>query len=470
MVMRSPGLVPMTDGEFDTLREIILQTIGIRLADSKRASLEGRLSRRLRRSNVGSYARYINLLHDPVQGSDELSEMVNAVTINKTSFFREPHHFTALAALLRSRPTGAYPLRIWSAGCSTGEEAYSIAMTALDAGRNVSITATDVDTTVLATAREATYAESTVRMLAPELQRRLFLRGTGAASGSVRVKREVREMVSFGYQNLVDPFWSACGPFDVIFCRNVVIYFDRPTQDALFRRFAECLMPGGLLVLGHAENLGWLSEIYEPAGQTMYRRRAKIATGAASVSEDEPPTPAVRIDPGDVWASREPMELRTVLGSCVSACLFDAEANIGGMNHFMLPDGDHADQPARYGVHAMELLINQMMKLGAERSRIRAKVFGGASVVRLEHATDVGKRNAMFVRRYLEAEEIPIDGEHLGGTRPLDVRMDATTGRVLVRELEAETLLDLANAEQRRMTRQWQAAQRRHDDVNDVLF
>jgi chemotaxis receptor (MCP) glutamine deamidase CheD len=140
------------------------------------------------------------------------------------------------------------------------------------------------------------------------------------------------------------------------------------------------------------------------------------------------------------------------------------------MNHFMLPDGVSGDQPARYGVHAMELLINEIMKLGGERSRLRAKVFGAANVIRMERSTvDVGRDNAEFVRRFLATERIPIDGEKLGGTRPLEVRMETATGRIRARELGADTLGDLIDAERTRQSTRWRAPAR-PADLSDVLF
>jgi chemotaxis receptor (MCP) glutamine deamidase CheD len=158
----------------------------------------------------------------------------------------------------------------------------------------------------------------------------------------------------------------------------------------------------------------------------------------------------VRIEAGGVHAARVPTEIRTVLGSCVAACLFDPILKIGGMNHFMLPHGHHETRPARYGVHAMELLINEIMKLGGDRLRLRAKVFGGASVIAaLRSGSDVGTQNADFIRAFLRSERIPIEAERLGGVQPLEVRLHTESGRVRVRALQSELMRDVVRQEQR---------------------
>lgn len=438
--------------EFNELRALIMDSVGISLADSKRTLLEGRLGRRLREHALTDYRDYLTLVRED---KAELREMLNAVTTNKTSFFRESHHFDMLAELLTQRALQAAPLRVWSSASSTGEEPYSIAITARDARRPVRIIASDVDTNVLATAKAGIYDADQKDEIPADVLRRHFLRGRGASAGKMRVHQEVQRMVDFRHVNLIAPNWPFTDKFDVIFCRNVIIYFDRATQDRLFRRFAQLLVPGGLLFLGHSESLSWMPDLFEPAGQTVYRTTGEASPAAivprprpivskprATTSAAEPAqSPVVRIDAGDLKASRTPCEVRTVLGSCVSACLYDPVARVGGMNHFMLPDGMHDEQPARYGVHAMELLINQIMKLGGDRSRLKAKVFGGANVLRMERTgVDVGRGNIEFIRRFLAAERIPIEGERLGGTQPLEVRMEATTGRVRVRALGTDAL------------------------------
>ena len=467
--------------EFNDLRAIIMEAVGISLADSKRTLLEGRLGRRLRKHALTDYREYLALVRED---AGEMREMINAVTTNKTSFFREAHHFEMLSELLQRRAAHAAPLHIWSSACSTGEEPYSIAITARQAQRPVRIIASDVDTSVLATASAGVYDDDQRDELPPDMLRRFFLRGRGASAGKMRVVDDVKRMIDFRQVNLIAPTWPFREPLDVIFCRNVVIYFDRPTQDRLFRRFAQRLVPGGLLFLGHSESLSWMPELFEPVGQTVYRyigtsertvqsapvRRVTRAEPLARLTGAKAEHEVVRIDAGEWKASRTDCEVRTVLGSCVAACVYDPIAKIGGMNHFMLPDGIHDRQPARYGVHAMELLINEIMKLGGDRGRLRAKIFGGANVIRMERTgIDVGRDNIEFIRRFLATEGIPTEGERLGGTRPLEVRMETTTGRVRVRALGAEQLpSELAT--KRVVATRLHPTVSTQADISDVLF
>ncbi|MBL8984489.1 MAG: hypothetical protein JNL26_20045 [Gemmatimonadetes bacterium] len=474
----------LTDREFAFLRELIMRAAGIHLTDQKRSLVEGRLARRLRHHGWRDYGPYVELLRDGDPNETELRELINAVTTNKTSFFREQHHFDYLRTDVFPEFSGR-SLRIWSAASSTGEEPYSIAMTARDARVNVEILASDIDTNVLNTARMGVYSEERVADLSADLQRRHFLRGEGDKAGFVRVRPEVRAMVNFLRINLVEGSWPATELFDVIFCRNVIIYFTRETQDVLFRRFAERLKPGGAMIIGHSENLSWLSDLYEPVGKTIYRRvggapRRSHATRKTLESmrivpaapPPPPPRPVVRIEAGGVHAAKSATEIRTVLGSCVAACVYDPAMRVGGMNHFMLPSGESADRPARYGVHAMELLINQVMKLGGERSRLRAKVFGGAAVIRaLKSGADVGRKNSEFIRSFLAAERIPIEAEQLEGDQPLEVRFQTDTARVRVRAIDDVRGAAVFKSEQRvAATPAPKVAPVSADDLESVLF
>jgi chemotaxis receptor (MCP) glutamine deamidase CheD len=178
----------------------------------------------------------------------------------------------------------------------------------------------------------------------------------------------------------------------------------------------------------------------------------------------------VRIEAGGVHAARTPTEIRTILGSCVAACLYDPILKIGGMNHFMLPHGHHETRPARYGVHAMELLINEIMKLGGDRLRLRAKVFGGASVIAaLRSGSDVGTQNADFIRAFLRSERIPIEAERLGGVQPLEVRQHTDSGRVRVRALQSELMRDVVRQEERTIRRSLEVPAVAQD-IDAVLF
>jgi chemotaxis protein methyltransferase CheR len=207
------------------------------------------------------------------EGSSEWEAFVNALTTNLTSFFREPHHFEILARRLKQWDYGR-PAVLWCCAASTGEEAYSMAITAVETFATfeppVRILATDIDTDVLSRAAEAIYPAERVKQLAPERVRRFFQRGTGRRAGFVRVRAQLRQLVRFAQLNLLQPVWPLRGPFDAIFCRNVMIYFDKQTQAKILRRFAPLLATEGLLFVGHSESLFHVADTYRLLGQTVY--------------------------------------------------------------------------------------------------------------------------------------------------------------------------------------------------------
>jgi chemotaxis protein methyltransferase CheR len=269
---------PFSDAEFAFIRELVEQHAAIKLPDTKRQMVYGRLVRRLRELRIGSFAEYVALLRDDA-GGPEFVNLINAVTTNLTSFFREKHHFDVLREKVIpefvTRNSAKRSLRIWSAGCSTGEEPYSIAMTVLDclpAGWDLKILATDIDTKVLATASAGVYGEDRIRSLPDTLKRRGFLRGRGESSDKVRVRPEFQQPISFKQLNLMEA-WPMRGQFDFIFCRNVVIYFDKPTQQRLFDRFADQLVDDGFVFLGHSETMHNLTTRFRLLGQTVYQKQ-----------------------------------------------------------------------------------------------------------------------------------------------------------------------------------------------------
>ncbi|MGE5115635.1 MAG: CheR family methyltransferase [Betaproteobacteria bacterium] len=262
-----------TPRDFERVRALIHRHAGIALGPAKRHMAYSRLARRLRALALPDFAAYLDRLESKPANDPEWQEFVNALTTNLTAFFRESHHFPILARHLAERAEGRPP-RLWCCAASTGEEPYSIAITALETRGDAApaILATDIDTRVLAAAREGVYREEAIAGLGTDLQRRWFLRGRRANAGLVRVRAELRARVEFRPLNLADEHWPLEGRFDAIFCRNVMIYFDRPTQARLLRRLAERLEPGGLLFAGHSESLGHARELFEPLGRTVYRR------------------------------------------------------------------------------------------------------------------------------------------------------------------------------------------------------
>jgi chemotaxis protein methyltransferase CheR len=267
----------MTDDDFHYFRDIVYRETGINMSDLKRALLQSRLLRRLRCLDLKSYAEYRRYLGE--RYDEELILFINAVTTNKTDFFREEQHFDYLKekVLPEVSTKGKDRIRIWSAGCSTGEEPYSIAMTVLDYYKghelpDVKILATDIDTQVLHHAVEGVYKADSLQDVDLQTARAFFLKGSGSNDGSFRVKNSVKSLVTFKRLNLLDFNYPMNGVFDAIFCRNVIIYFDKNTQRQLFDYLYRFLSDDGYLFIGHSENLSSVSEKYRCIGKTIYRK------------------------------------------------------------------------------------------------------------------------------------------------------------------------------------------------------
>lgn len=277
---RADGMAPAADQEFsfgaadfERVRQLIHQRAGISLHSGKQAMVYSRLSRRLRETGHTSFSSYLQWLEHPqgVAGDAEWQEFVNCLTTNLTSFFREEHHFHELARDLKSRPQR--PLRIWCNAASTGEEPYSIAMTVCESvgASGVSILASDIDTKVLATASRGVYAAES-RGLSEQRLKAHFLRGKGANAGFIRVKPELAKLIEFRTHNLMSANWSLGDPFDIVFCRNVMIYFDGPTQRKVLESIHRAMKPGSLLYVGHSENFSDERDLFRLRGKTIYER------------------------------------------------------------------------------------------------------------------------------------------------------------------------------------------------------
>lgn len=257
--------------DFERVRKLIYQHAGISLSPVKQDMVYSRLARRLRATGCRSFTEYLDALEKG--DSSEWERFVNSLTTNLTSFFREPHHFPIFAEHLQ-KLGNRRPIRIWCSAASTGEEPYSIAITVAETfGSNcshVSIVASDLDTNVLETARKGVYSIDRVEKLSPERLRRFFLRGTGTQDGYVAVRPELKELIQFQRINLLDSSYAVKGPLDVIFCRNVMIYFDKPTQYKILSRFAPMLQPDGLMFAGHSESFMHAADLFRSLGKTVY--------------------------------------------------------------------------------------------------------------------------------------------------------------------------------------------------------
>ncbi|MCK7578996.1 MAG: chemotaxis protein CheR [Chromatiales bacterium] len=261
-----------TQRDFEQIRRLIYEHAGISLSPAKMDMVYSRIARRLRATGLTTFEEYLEFLDS---NPDEWPHFTNSLTTNLTSFFRESHHFPVLAELaLEARRQGRRPIRLWSSACSTGEEPYSMAMTLIEAFDSwtppVKILATDLDTNVVRQAAEGIYAMDRVEKL-PEAQlKRFFLRGKGARAGQARVRPEVRALIEFQPLNLLSEHWPMREPFEAIFCRNVMIYFDKPTQAKILSRFHPLLRPDGLLFVGHSESLAHVANLFRLRGKTVY--------------------------------------------------------------------------------------------------------------------------------------------------------------------------------------------------------
>ena len=274
--------VPFDAATLRLLAARVTQTLGIKMPEVKLSMLHGRLQRRYRELNVKTIAEYVALLDDPMTGPQEFIRFCDLATTNKTDFFRESEHFThlmssALPKLLAEQAGRSWKCRVWCAGCSTGAEVYTLAMVlsefgARNPGFDFDIWATDISTRVLRQAESATYSEVDINPVPPAMRKRYLLRSRDPALGLVRVDRALRDKVTFARLNFMDGSYATPHVFDVVFFRNVLIYFDRPTQEAVVKKQCARLRTGGYLYIGHSESLNGLQLPIENMGVSVFRR------------------------------------------------------------------------------------------------------------------------------------------------------------------------------------------------------
>ena len=261
-----------TDKDFESVRQLICSHAGIALNASKKDMVYSRLARRLRATGLNTFRDYLSLLES--NDHSEWQAFTNALTTNLTSFFRENHHFPVLAEHVRTHK-GHHPINLWCSAASTGEEPYSMAMTMVDLFNSytppVQIIATDLDTNVLAKAEAGVYPMERLEKLPADTIKRFFLKGTGNQEGFARIRPELRNMITFRQINLLHENWPLRPPFDAIFCRNVMIYFDKPTQLRILQKFVPLLRPDGLLFAGHSESFHHAAAYFKLIGNTVYQ-------------------------------------------------------------------------------------------------------------------------------------------------------------------------------------------------------
>ncbi|SPP65122.1 CheR family methyltransferase [Nitrospira lenta] len=265
---------PITVKEYDHIRTLLYDESGISLGDNKQSLVVSRLSKRLRELQLDSFDAY----YEFVTGDDsgvEFTRMLDLLSTNKTDFFREPKHFDFLRDRILPGLAKEKCIRIWSSACSTGEEPYTIAITLHESVPhpeqwNFQVLASDISTRVLAHAAAGLYGEERIKTVPPDIARRHFLKGRGEKRGLVKVKPHLSDIIKFRRMNLMDDRFPIKQPLDLIFCRNVMIYFDRPTQERLIGKFYKCLKPGGHLFIGHSESLQWVKHSFKTVAPTIY--------------------------------------------------------------------------------------------------------------------------------------------------------------------------------------------------------
>ena len=296
------ALLSIRPTDFALFRSLIHKHAGIWVRDGKQTMLASRLARRLRVHGMSDFGEYYRFVANCGDGDEELAALINCVTTNKTAFFRENHHFEFLSNVVVPESVARTDIapasgnstnvsfqnktvRVWSAACSTGEEPYSIAITLLEAKQrlrgaasgalDIHVVASDIDTDVLGKAARGVYNQEELEDIDPTLHKKYFLRGKDDMSGQFKVKSHVASLVNFQRINLMDRSWPVSGPFDAIFFRNALIYFQQDIQDVFLRRMVRYLKPGGYLFLGHSEHIPWLHSILEPLHQTVFRLRGE---------------------------------------------------------------------------------------------------------------------------------------------------------------------------------------------------
>ena len=268
----------ITAEEFQRFRTLIYDESGISLSEQKKTLLASRLSKRLRELDLGTYSEYYTkVTQDPTR--EEFTRMLDLISTNKTDFFREPKHFDFLRERILPELNTTKRIRIWSSACSTGEEPYTIAMTLYDAVQDperwdFKILASDLSTRVLAKAASGMYDEDRFRDVPSDVMKRHFLCGRGDQTGIFKVKPHLAGAITFRRLNLMDDHFPIKTPLDLIFCRNVMIYFDRPTQETLVNKFHRYLKPGGYLFIGHSESLQWVTHPFKSLAPTIYQKEA----------------------------------------------------------------------------------------------------------------------------------------------------------------------------------------------------
>jgi len=454
----------------EIFRSITYEKSGIVLAPKDEALVQDRVSRRMQELGLASEREYAELLLNDKMGQ-ETDHLVEAIAANVSRFFNDSDQFDFIAeAFAKWKANGQIRFRLWSAASSTGEEPYSLAMALAEKGAMLSgdtkILATDINAQALKVCKQGVYEQRHMAAVPPAFRYRYFDKVLNQGVATCKIKPEIRHLLTFRQLNLSSPPYPMHGPFDAILCRNVVNYFDQSVRQSLFDEAYRLLRPGGYLLMGDTENLDGLNTDFESVQQSIFvrpekdveeRKKTLVTTsvgrrtgrriGVLTRRSDErkpdrrveerrhlPKIPSdvknVYIHAGDVEVSSEPCVFSTVLGSCVSVCIYDKTAGWGGMNHFMHV-GLNSENPldTKWGLPAISMLIQKLQGLGSRPKDLTVQVIGGGKVV--EGITmNIGHKNVEEAFSELKRWGVPIVATDTGGETHRRLRFHSHTGRV----------------------------------------
>jgi len=450
---------PMSDKTFLRFSAFIRAELGIRMPLAKKTMFRARLQKRLRVLRMNTFDDYYEYVFSPQGMKDELPHMIDVSTTHKTGFFREPQHFEYLNQVIlpafligngngNGNGNGDDPgiekqLRVWCAGCSTGEEPYTLAMVLSEfveqhSKFQYSIFATDVSRPVLEKGKLGIYHQEQVEPIPMELRKKYLLQAKDENQQLVRIVPELRSRMTFRQINLNAKDFKIRKNLDMIFCRNVIIYFDRATQQAILRRLCNHLKPGGYLFIGHAEALNGLDL---PLTQVMHTLYQKTETAA-----DDAKLPVITLKPAELMFSEKPSVVRTVLGSCVSVTMFNRRRGIGGICHALLPHpGSNEPYTANYAENhkyvtgVIPEMVRKMRKYGIQPREIEVKLFGGSEILnqgmKQENNSPIGRLNVKAAMEVFEAEHLHLKTSDVGGIYGRKIFFHTHTGEVLLKRV-----------------------------------
>lgn len=440
---------PMPDRIFGRFSKFIQTELGIKMPETKKTMLQARLQKRLWKLGMTSFDEYCDYLFSHEGMEHELVHMIDVVTTNKTEFFREPKHFEylvekVLPELIDRKGLGER-FMLWCAGCSTGEEAYSLAMVLDNFAEQVPrfhflILATDISTKVLQEAKLGIYDQERIEPIPKWMRKKYLLKNREEQKELVRISPQLRASIRFRRLNFMDRNFGLRESMDIIFCRNVIIYFDRPTQEGVLDRICSYLNPGGYLFTGHSETLNGMKLPLVPVAHTVYKQISRDA--------NNPEIPVVYLKPAELYVVDKPTIVRTVLGSCLAVTMFNRRLGVSAICHALLPQQDlkessnnHLSEKLKYVDYVIPKMLAKMKSYDIKAEEIEVKLFGGADLlnVQADQAKNqpVGKLNIETAIKILEAEGLRPKASDVGGTIGRKIFFYTHTGEVLLKRLKS---------------------------------